>query len=49
MEITELLLSLGADASARNKEGQTAADRAERRGMLEIAALLRSREDAQSV
>jgi ankyrin repeat protein len=44
MEITELLLSLGADASVRNKEGQTAADRAERRGMLEIAALLRSRE-----
>jgi ankyrin repeat protein len=44
MEITELLLSLGADASVRNEEGQTAADRAERRGMLEIAALLRSRE-----
>jgi len=45
MEITNLLLSLGADASARNKQGQTAADRAERRGMLEIAELLRSREE----
>ena len=44
MEITRLLLSLGADPSPRNNEGQTAADRAERRGMLEIAALLRSRE-----
>jgi len=46
MEITKLLLSLGADASARNREGQTAADRAERRGMLEIAELLRSQENA---
>ena len=44
MEIATLLLSLGADASVRNNEGQTAADRAERRGMLAIAELLWSRE-----
>ncbi len=42
MEIAKILLSLGVDVSTRNKEGQTAADRAERRGMLEIAELLRS-------
>lgn len=44
MELTKLLLSLGADPSVRNEEGQTAADRAERRGMFEIAQLLRSAE-----
>jgi ankyrin repeat protein len=45
MEIVQLLLSLGANPSVKNERGQTAADRAERRGMFEIAALLRSRED----
>jgi ankyrin repeat protein len=44
MEITRMLLALGADPSPRNDEGLTAADRAERRGMLDIAALLRSKE-----
>ena len=44
LELAELLLSLGADASARNQEGHTAADRAERRGMLEVAGLLRAHE-----
>ncbi len=41
MEITRLLLDGGADASAKNSDGQTAADRASRRGMFEIADLLR--------
>ena len=41
MAITQMLLALGADASARNRQGETAADRAERRGMFEIAELLR--------
>jgi len=44
MEMTRLLLDGGADASARNSDGQTAADRALRRGMFEIADLLRSYE-----
>ena len=40
-EIVELFLVNGADPSLRNDEGMTAADIAERRGMDEIAALLR--------
>ena len=41
-QIAELFLAKGADPSLRNDEGMTAADIAERRGMDEIAALLRS-------
>jgi len=40
-EIVELFLANGADPSLRNDEGLTAADIAERRGMDEIATLLR--------
>lgn len=42
-EIIELLIGLGADATIRNKEGMTAADRAERKGLYEVAELLRSK------
>jgi ankyrin repeat protein len=42
-EIVELLIALGADPTLRNKEGMTAADRAERRGLYEVADLLRSK------
>ena len=41
LEIARLLLAHGADAAARNEEGMTAADIAERRGMTEVAELLR--------
>ncbi len=44
MQIVELFLANGADASVTNKEGQTAADRAERRGMLAVAKRLRQAE-----
>ncbi|MFN2603553.1 MAG: ankyrin repeat domain-containing protein [Gemmatimonadaceae bacterium] len=44
MEIVELFLSNGADASVTNKERQTAADRAERRGMVAVAKRLRRAE-----
>lgn len=44
MQIVELFLANGADASVANKEGQTAADRAERRGMLAVAKRLRKAE-----
>jgi ankyrin repeat protein len=40
MQIVELLLRAGADPSAKNREGQTAADFARRRGMHAIAARL---------
>jgi ankyrin repeat protein len=40
-QIAELFLARGADPAARNDEGMTAADIAERRGLDEIAALLR--------
>jgi ankyrin repeat protein len=40
MQIVELLLAAGADASAKNKDGATAADWARRRGMLDVAARL---------
>jgi ankyrin repeat protein len=39
-EIVELFLANGADPSIRNNEGQTAADRAEKRAMFDIAELL---------
>ena len=44
LEIVELFLANGADPSVTNKEGQTAADRAEKRGMYDIADLLRAAE-----
>jgi ankyrin repeat protein len=37
MQIVELLLAAGANAAARNKDGDTAADWARRRGMREVA------------
>jgi len=40
MEIAGLLLSLGADPSVKNADGQTAADRARQRGLDEVADLL---------
>jgi uncharacterized protein len=40
MQIVELLLAAGADPSARNRRGRTAADWARRRGMLDVAARL---------
>ena len=40
MQTVELLLAAGADASARDKEGQTAADWARRRGMDDVAERL---------
>ena len=41
-EITRLLLAHGADPSLRNRKSETAADRAERRGLAEAAALMRA-------
>jgi len=41
LEIAQLLLAHGTDPSPRNKEGETAADRAERIGMFDLAHLLR--------
>ncbi|MDF2770574.1 MAG: hypothetical protein K0S86_67 [Geminicoccaceae bacterium] len=41
LEIVELFLEHGADPTAVNKEGTTAADRAEKLGMLEVASYLR--------
>lgn len=43
-EIIELLISNGADPNLKNNEGMTAADCAERRGMYDVAELLRSKE-----
>jgi uncharacterized protein len=40
LEIARLLLGLGADASIRDKEGHTAADRARTRGLDDVADLL---------
>jgi ankyrin repeat protein len=42
LAVARLLLVHGADPSVKNKEGQTAADRAERLGMFELAELLRA-------
>lgn len=46
IELARLLLEHGADPAVRNEQGATAADRAERIGMFELAALLRGRADA---
>ncbi len=48
MQIVELFLANGADAAVTNKEGQTAADRAERRGMLVVANRLRRAESGSA-
>ena len=48
MEIVELLAAQGADATIKNKEGMTAADCAEKRGLYDAAALLRSAERISS-
>ena len=46
IEIVEMLLANGADPTTKNKDGQTAADRAERRGLFAVAELLRSESSA---
>jgi ankyrin repeat protein len=43
VEIVELLTGLGTDAAVRSKEGMTAADYAERRGLYDAAELLLSK------
>ena len=43
-EIVELLIAHGADPAIKNKDGMTAADCAERRGLYDVAELLRTRE-----
>jgi ankyrin repeat protein len=43
IEIAELFLAYGADPSIKDKDGRTAADRAEKRGMLDVAELLRAK------
>jgi len=43
MEVAKLLLASGADPTIRNKEGMTAADCAEKRGLYAAAELLRSK------
>jgi ankyrin repeat protein len=47
-EIAKLFLDRGADPNRRNDEGLTAIEMAEKRGMTEIAALLRSRASSPS-
>jgi ankyrin repeat protein len=42
IEIVELFLAHGADSSIRNKEGQTAADLADKRGLYDAAEVLRA-------
>ena len=48
LEIIELLLAHGTDPKIRNKEGMTAADCAEKRGLYDVCALLRSMERTSS-
>ena len=48
MQIVQLFLANGADAAIKNKRGQTAADRAERRGMFPVAERLRLAESGTS-
>jgi uncharacterized protein len=47
-EIVELLVAHGADPTIRNKEGMTAADCAEKRGLYDVAELLHSMERIKS-
>ena len=44
LEIGRMLLEYGADPTVRDTRGMTAADRAERNGMFEVALLLRQAE-----
>jgi ankyrin repeat protein len=44
MEVARLLLDNGTDPRVRDPRGMTAADRAERNAMYEVAAFLRQRE-----
>jgi uncharacterized protein len=44
LDVAHLLLQHGADPTVRDPQGLTAADRAERNAMFEVAALLRERE-----
>ncbi len=44
LELAQLLLDHGADATVRDPQNMTAADRAEQNAMFEVAALLRTRE-----
>jgi ankyrin repeat protein len=44
LEVAKLLLDHGADPTVRDRHGMTAADRAERNAMFEVATLLRQRE-----
>jgi ankyrin repeat protein len=46
MAIARVFLDHGADPTVRDEHGMTAADRAERNGMFEVAALLRAAEPA---
>src|SRR5262249_14650189 len=46
LEVAQLLLDHGADPTVRDPQGVTAADRAERNAMYEVAGLLREREKA---
>jgi uncharacterized protein len=46
IEVAEVFLSHGADPSLRNRDGMTAADRAEQIGMFELAELLRGKSGA---
>jgi len=41
LEVTELLLAYGADPQAKNKDGITAEQDARRRGMTDVADLMR--------
>ena len=41
IEVARLFLEYGADPTLKNPEGMTAADRAERQGMTELARMLR--------
>lgn len=44
VEVVEMFLAAGVDPTVRNRQGQTAADLAERRGLDDAAALLRAKE-----
>ena len=48
-EIAEMFLASGADPTVQNKQGQTAADLASRRGLEEVAALLRAADHSERV
>ena len=48
-EIARMFLAGGADPAVRNKHGQTAADLASRRGLEEVAALLRAADHSEGV